>query len=191
MRITDELRKYAKCRMREVEIQLEDIADRIDRDHKAAVDKAHADGERNGLQQARSASQDWQRGFDAGRKESGGVNPVDADGVPIRFGDKIMVTWEEGKVFEVAGFSYSKPLAGGEIIIWVDVYSPEKKANIPLCAAYSCHHYHAPTVEDVLSEMLNKALPGDFIQDFIHRSEVIEAMVAEYATKLQLKKADD
>lgn len=177
-----------------------EIANRIDKEHKAAIDKAHADGERNGLQQARSASEDYRRGFDEGYAKADNLLanckdtierfgyvrlPVDADGVPIRFGDKIMVTWEEGKVFEVAGFSHTKQLAGG-ITIWVDVYSLEKKANIPLCAANACHHYHAPTVEDVLSEMLNEAFPSDFT----HRSEAIEAMVAEYAAKLQLKEMD-
>jgi len=104
--------------------------------------------------------------------------PLDADGVPIRFGDKVTVPWSE-KVYEVSGFSYTQQLARGERTIWVDVYSLEKMRNVPLCGADSCHHYHAPTVEDVLTE---------FGIDWEHESDCEDraALLAEYAAKLRL-----
>lgn len=154
MSITDELREYAEkyecksyCKL------LTDIAERIDAEYQKAIRELNNFADASVLL------------------------PVDADGVPIRFGDKVTVSWSE-KVYEVRGFSYTQQLADGERTIWVDVYSLEKMGNIPLCAANSCHHYHAPTVEDLILDTIARCIG--------HSPEYWDEPIAECAAKLQL-----
>ena len=176
MSITDELRKWAEggtlragMSLRTARDQALAIADRIDSEHERQLEVLYRD----------MSDAEWVR------------LPLDADGVPIRFGDKVTVPWSE-KVYEVSGFSYTQQLARGERTIWVDVYSLEKMRNVPLCGADSCHHYHAPTVEDVLRQFAHvgiriaakhgiEAGEIDFYAD--------EEAIAEFAAKLRL--ADD
>lgn len=198
MGITNELREYARDwewldadNAEEVEDQLVDIAYHIDKAHKAAVDKAHADGERNGLQQARSASEDWQRGFDEGfasaddwlaehedaMAEHGWAKlPVDADGVPIRIGDVVVNATFEGYVFmpaEVVGYHrccdtvYPIVENDGEYQI-----EPKK-----------VRHRYEPTVEDVLEEFVARWLET-------HHDD-LPSLKAEYAAKLRLKEVEE
>ena len=199
MSITDDLRKWTRDwgwldadNADEIEVMLEDFADRIDAEYKAAVDKAHADGERNGLQQARSASEDWRRGFDEGfaaaddwlaehedaMAEHGWVKlPVDADGVPIRVGDKMRVDGE--------------PMCSKHRVFAIELHE-SLGAAIQL-AGYGMsslhpdcvHHYHAPTTEDVLRELCWK-----FIHTSTGSTEESD-VIAEYAKRLQLKEVDE
>lgn len=205
MGVTDELRKWAKQNQSHSDVFLglplkhpfnrccavEDlltIADHIDRAHKVAVDKAHADGERNGLQQARSASEDWRRGFDAGRaermEENGWVKlPVDADGVPIRIGDKV-TEHEDGHTFKVGGFMDW----GGEWWVFMcdGIQAPASR----------CTHYHEPTVADVLEEYLaerEELGDRDYCVDDDARAawdRELAELNAEYAERLQLREVD-
>lgn len=109
--------------------------------------------------------------------------PRDADGEPIHMGDLVTVPWKD-KVYEVAGFSCTKQLCSGIRTIWIDVYSPEKQRNVPLCGADSCRHYHAFTVEDVLDEMLQR-----FSEDGYEGG--MSDLIAEYASKLREMLAGD
>lgn len=186
MSVTNELREYAKWSK-----DLLYVADRIDAAHKQAVDKAHADGERNALQQHRSASEDYRRGYEAGKAdgfdegfasaddwlaehadamaEHGWVElPKDADGVPIRVGD-VMAYADNTKPMEVVAIA---PPA---------VFQTEDGPRY----ADMCRHYHEPTVEDVLRK---------FYEDFdsIHGYGPDEKEVVEkYAKRLQIKEADE
>ena len=190
MSITNELRKWTQDwgwldadNADEVEDKLIAIAYRIDKEHKAAVDKAHADGERNGLQQARSASEDWKRGFDEGfasaddwladhedaMVEHGWIKlPVDADGVPIRVGDEVK---EVG--YNVNGSVYELRMDDGSWWVFVNGVGrrPEKY-----------RHYHAPTTEDVLRE-----LADEVYADAANKIRDRDYICSKYAKRLQLR----
>lgn len=203
MRITDELRSWFEHAYTfskdEVIVRvpnpwfgwkpnLEQMLDRIDAEHKAAVDKAHADGERNGLQQARSASEDWQRGFDEGfaaaddwlaehedaMVEHGWVKlPVDADGVPIRVGDEVK---EVG--YNVNGTVCE--LRMDDDGWWVFVNGVGRRPG-------KYRHYHAPTVEDVLTKL--EGMRGGYAtyEDVVTRCAELAKTLREL---LQLKDVD-
>lgn len=162
-RITAELRKYALGwdERNRVRRELTAIADRIDAEHERVRAESIID-----MTDESMAEHGWIR------------LPKDADGEPIHMGDLVTVPWKD-KVYEVAGFSCSKQLCSDIRTIWIDVYSPEKKHNIPLCGAGSCRHYHAPTVEDVLEELLREYDRDD---SELTNGEIIE----RFAAKLRL-----
>lgn len=83
MSITDELREWAHARFAggfsdAMEREVDEIADRIDAEHKAKVDEAYENGKRD-------ERADWLDETDGGYIKL----PVDADGVPIRIGDTV------------------------------------------------------------------------------------------------------
>ena len=161
MSITDELRKYisgtARCGISPIcEKSLANIADRIDAEHESACAEAYG----NGVMSVPVALD-----------ESAWVElPKDADGEYIHIGDVLTDDAEfksEGKVMrlmlEDEGWMVGLGCAGGT--------EP---------SIHEWHHYHAPTVEDVLTE---------FGIDWEHESDCEDraALLKEYATKLQLK----
>ena len=188
MSITDELREWAVNHRAELDMgqlypaMIEGIADRIDAEHQKAEDEWRA---KNGYM--------WLKGYAACHEElmeghpviaadlekAGWVElPKDADGVPIRVGD----------MMEFSAFEIEKPvtrmvdgIGQGVFFAWCGERGYQQHE------AKRYRHHHAPTVEDVLSEMLNEAFPADFA----HRSEAIEAMVAEYAKRLTLAEGED
>ena len=95
--------------------------------------------------------------------------PVDADGEVIHVGDT--VRWgDAGEPFEVKAIIYR---AGCE----TEVGDGEQYGEV---VAIGCHHYHAPTVEDVLREFANRwwTLP---------REESADELLADFAKRLQLR----
>jgi hypothetical protein len=168
MSITNELREYTGnfylFRYKDVREKLDAIADRIDAEHETQLNDAFET-----------------RNSDENLESDGWVRlPVDEDGDPIHMGDLVTVPWND-KVYEVAGFSCTKQLCSGIRTIWIDVYSPEKQRNVPLCGADSCRHYHAPTVEDVLREF------ADRVYNSGHQWGLDAAdTIAEYAQRLRL-----
>ena len=88
--------------------------------------------------------------------------PVDADGVPWRIGD---IT-ESGQTVEAMGLNRH----GWHFVGTVNEIDP------------AIHHHHAPTVEDMLLEMLYKAHIYDK-----REMELLPDLIAEYAAKLRLK----
>lgn len=98
--------------------------------------------------------------------------PLDADGVPIRVGDKmrngtVTSIWDSGK--------------GWEIIL--DYY---RSAHRPC----DLTHYHRPTIEDVLFEILEKAAPRGF-EDGSYVFGLSDDEIAKYADKLREVIADE
>lgn len=94
--------------------------------------------------------------------------PVDANGVPIRVGDWITGRWgAKAKVVAVTSD---------------DVYWWESD-GCHWCHAFEVHHYHEPTIKDVLREM---AIEWEYEED----AEDREAVLEEYAAKLRLAKED-
>ena len=106
--------------------------------------------------------------------------PKDADGEPIHIGD-VMDTEHFGTV-EVEGFVHHS----------VAFYNySEQPAYLCTTPVDLCHHYHEPTVEDVLRECCGKyhSLFVDDMNDAINRVErdyiAPSEVIAEYAEKLR------
>ena len=171
MSITDELREYSKTATASPAVfkELTDIADRIDKRHAKARDKAYDDGVCDGI--------------DADKNAMGYIKlPVDADGVPIHIGDELC--------------GYGRPNGGvfckavNERMVLVGEKDDGYKMWL-LWDGSECHHYHAPTVEDVLREFAEKMVENTAMYvaeswDADERDEADAAAIAEYAAKLRL-----
>lgn len=178
MSITGELRKWAEEHLSRSSILA--IADRIDAEHQKAEDEWRA---KNGDM--------WLKGYNVCHKElteghpvivadlenAGWVKlPVDSDGVPIHVGDVMENLREDLEPslhhrFTVYGIHYRA--YGQECALTEDGY-PSK-----LYRASETRHHHAPTVEDVLLELLDEA-------EHFHSLEEEREAIAEYAAKLRL-----
>ena len=156
MSITDELREYAHDCCARIDDDIHAIADRIDAEHEAwRRGCVFYEPERN-----------YCKVHDEGdMAELGYVRlPVDADGVPWHIGDRT----ESGQTIQAIGLNKH----GWHFVGTVNDIDPSIH-----------HHYKPPTVEDVLSEMLDAwgELPSNATN---------EAIIAEYAAKLRLAEED-
>ena len=97
--------------------------------------------------------------------------PVDADGEVIHVGDELQ--WDDGERLTVIG-------VGNDIVFYVN---DDGLGGAQWTKANNKHHYHKPTIEDVLREFAEKVtdsqIPGTH--------PTYEEAIAEYAKKLQLK----
>lgn len=171
MSITDELREWAEDNTLKDRVlttcppqhavhgvleTLLRIADRIDAEHERAAMSAMNDA----LYYANDESM----------AELGWVHlPKDADGEYIRIGDVMQGEKVGGGLcepFEVVGYIMSN----GEL-------EPMDEHKLPRKRKYL--HHHAPTVEDVLREMLD-------VWGELPSNATNEAIIAEYAAKLRL-----
>ena len=181
MSITDELRKW----LRDGKGSLLAIADRIDAEHEKAMSRAGellADAEEvrdynyanwqeckqkvlqgNITIDELSAEIERLKGELAHRIEL----PVDADGAPICVGD---VLDGYGKTIEVVEMRHGR---SGWVLISRD--------GNGYADTFAFAHHHAPTVEDVLREMADRIYADE------DEPRNRDAIVAEYATRLQLK----
>lgn len=164
MSITDELRKWAS-----VEVpykyghQLTAIADRIDAEHESACAEAYG----NGVMSVPIALD-----------ESAWVElPKDADGEYIHFGD---VLDQFGTPMTVFAMSDPDPDQGDCMLELIT----DGISDGTWVRARKMRHHHAPTVEDVLRDMLYAwgELPSNATND---------AIVAEYAKRLTLAEGED
>ena len=167
MSITDELRKWMydhTVNCSDNRIALVAIADHIDAEHESACAEAYGNGVMS-VPIALDESQ-WVK------------LPVDADGETIHVGDMMERGKARGHVIALMLSEYPKKWGGG--LHWGVQLEGEQA---PTALDLMFHHYHAPTVEDVLREMLDAwgELPAE---------ETNEAIVAEYAAKLRLAGSD-
>ena len=157
MSIADELRDYAYHRVDVTRDPLLAIADNIDAAHRSALEKLAAQVDESGALPM----------TDENMAEHGWVRlPVDADGVPIRVGDKINVY--QAKNVEVVGV--------GNQVVFTHHYMGDYHKHF----AGDCHHHRAPTVEDVLREFALAC------EDAGNAGPEVERIAAEYAAKLRL-----
>lgn len=179
MNITDELREYANIATdRDIYAgaRLCKIADRIDAEHRAALEKLAAqvdESERSGFDQGFASADDWLAQHEDAMAEHGWIRlPLDADGVPIRVGDELVIfeTGEHVRAYDIELYADGRWLVIDEETM--DSIHPDR-----------LRHYHTPTVEDVLDEFFGKANLPDGTQT---RAEII----AEYAAKLRLAGED-
>lgn len=97
--------------------------------------------------------------------------PVDADGVPIRVGDEMM-QGDKFKVCAVAPAKIHRWCVGGTF-----AYDPS-----------DCIHYKPRTLEDVLTEMLDRKTDGVGLREF---NRDFGAFVAHYADEIRELLAGD
>ena len=161
MAITDELREYANIATdRDIYAgaRLCKIADRIDREHRMAMEKVAAEVDALPMTDESMAEHGWVR------------LPVDADGVPIRIGERVQRIGNDPST--VSHMSLADD--GWRVYVKYD-----GELGTGSGKPKYIRHYHAPTVEDVLDEFFGKANLPDGTQT---RAEII----AEYAAKLRL-----
>lgn len=156
MSITDELREWANTKCFEWRAnEILAIADRINIAHK------HAIGCVDYRDPETMAENGWMK------------LPVNADGEYIHIGDKVTCG---ASVWEVTGFR----LNGGFWGIYCTIFNDQGGSGTNLYPPSDLHHYHAPTVEDVLHEFIDEWLVANSTKEE-------EAAIAECAKKLQLK----
>jgi hypothetical protein len=161
MSITDELRTEARgfgkyIYKSEQAHRLLAIADRIDAEHESACAEAYG----NGVMSVPIALD-----------ESAWVElPKDADGECIHVGD--VMEERSGHTFEVASL-----MAFGGSDNWIVLSDARNFSSFR--EPHDLRHYHAPTIEDVLTE---------FGIDWEHESDCEDraALLKEYAAKLRL-----
>ena len=138
-----------------------------------SADSMHeTDAWKLGYDEGFASADDWLGQHEDAMAEHGWVRlPLDADGAPIHVGDSIEIIGGEDGVAVAIELCED----GG----WNVSMRPTGWDTPTLFAAESVRHHHAPTVEDVLREMLDAwgELPAE---------ETNEAIVAEYAAKLRL-----
>lgn len=176
MSITDELREYAQIAFDKGSAgraRVETIADRIDREHRMAMEKVAAEAYLDG---APTEAQLEELGYIA--------LPKDADGEVIHIGDRME---NNERVVRIV-------LTDGS---WEPSVYIEKLPNV--LHEYFCDeisHYHAPTVEDVLREFHERMTELGTTDQCVgvERADAVEVLlreraelVAEYAAKLTLR----
>lgn len=169
MSITDELREWAKGSTLSswTAEHLTAIADRIDAEHEAQLNDAFET--RNSDENLESDG--WMR------------LPKDADGEYIHIGD--MMVSKDGKVHRVDSLTRNPTWFDYEWSIRLALLNDGVGAgSLVRYRPDALRHYHAPTVEDVLREMLDAwgELPSNATN---------EAIVAEYAKRLTLAEEED
>lgn len=171
MSITKELREFAshldlgKVALAGWKEALLAIADRIDEEH----ERACAEAWDNGYESDYLGIEKWLTEHPQVMEHHGWIRlPVDADGMPVHIGD--VMEWPDGKAFEVIGF-------GDGVLFYTE---DEESAD---WTGASTKRHHAPTVEDVLRQVIACANNGTHV----HGALDTEQIVAEYAAKLQLR----
>ena len=161
MSITDELREYIEKQIKWLDMtkvhyrKLFEIADRIDAEHERACKRERGEG----IKIAEEAAMEEMR-------QEYVKLPKDADGVPIHIGDVMDGTCPSGK--HVNGTVN----AIGDGVFWLSNVQFSLKPDY-------MHHYHAPTVEDVLCDF---GIDWECSAD----GEDKTAVLKEYAAKLRL-----
>lgn len=171
MSITDELRNYAHAFSPTANAKLLEIADRIDAEYEDAVRK-----------KAAKMLTNISEYMDDGDLTDIGLArlPKDADGVLVRVGDRMIDA--EGNQFTVDSVDFGRHRVVHEGEAWMLWGDGADFFEL----AVTCRHHHAPTTEDVLCEMLEKAVG----YSDAHTTVALNA-IAEYAKRLQLKEVDE
>ena len=139
-----------------------------------AIDAVHGNLERENAAIKASVAHAYASGYEYAEQDRDGwvELPKDADGVPIHIGDKVTCA---RSVWEVTGLRLTG-LAWGVCCTIFNDHGGSGTSVYPPC---DLRHYHAPTVEDVLLELLDEA-------EHFHSLEEEREAIAEYAAKLRL-----
>ena len=173
MSITDELREwvtdhYSGWKSKQAEGIA--IADRIDAEHESACAEAYG----NGVMSVPIAMD-----------ESAWVElPKDADGEPLHIGELVDEKLPFGGHAAPAPIDTMELSRGASGYVWMVKLDAENSA---LISPKLLRHHHAPTVEDVLRQVIACANNGTHV----HGALDTEQIVAEYAAKLRLAEGED
>ena len=187
MSITDELRKWADgnalragMSLRAVRDQARAIADRIDN---AALSERNA-AYNMGYDEGFASADDWLAQHEDAMAEHGWVKlPVSEDGDVLHIGELV----DERLPF--GGYAAPAPIDTMELSRGASGYSWMVKldaANRALISPKLLRHYHKPTVEDVLREMMQNAM-CQIHDDGSCEMGLTDEQLAKYAQILQLK----
>ena len=180
MSITDELRLFAAdpytgwVPTDKQQAELRAIADRIDAEHEKAL-----------AEQFKALTIDMKPMTDENMAADGWIRlPKDADGETIHVGDAVTCG---ATVWTVTGLKFLCEGWG----ICCTVYNEHGGSGTSVYPPCDLHHYHAPTVEDVLREMRVEldGVTALYVGEIIDSDErdCDEARIfAEYAAKLRL-----
>lgn len=147
--------------------RLRAIADRIDEEHKKAMDDSYRDGYQEGK---RDGDDDWYEEHESYLEEHGWYQVLDADKQVIYADDELF--WKE------CGDSAGRVTAigVGKRAGWI--WTMEDGCKVSIGHEVSkLRHYHAPTVENLLREFICDHEEG--VRDEVD-------LIAEYAAKLRL-----
>ena len=179
MSITNELRNYvsgpAKSGISHIcENAILHIADRIDAKHQKACDDAWD----NGYEADYLGIESWLTEHPQVMEKHGWIClPKDADGEVIHIGDMMERGKARGHVIALMLSEYPEKW-GGELHWGVQLEGEQAPTALDL----TFHHYHEPTVEDVLREFAEKVIDSQIPSVHPTYEEAIE----EYAAKLRL-----
>jgi hypothetical protein len=158
--------------------ELHDIADRIDAEHEAKVSYWQSASYKDGYDEGFASADDWLGQHEDAMAEHGWIRlPLDANGEVVRIGDVMVMASHpfgcEDKPLVVDRMELSRGMHGE---VWCLALDTDRSC---WTQAAVLRHYHKPTVEDVLREMLDAwgELPSNMTN---------EAIIAEYAAKLRL-----
>ena len=191
MAITDELREYvidadgmgmthghAKS--------IYSIADRIDAEHRAALEKLAAqvdESERIGFDQGFASADDWLAQHEDAMAEHGWVKlPVSEDGDVLHIGELVDEKLPFGGYAAPAPIDTMELSRGASGYRWMVKLDAESRA---LISPKLLRHRHAPTVEDVLREFFSR-----YVTTKETKAED-DAILAEFAAKLRLAEEVD
>lgn len=175
--ITDELRKWAQVIGVTQDSKIWELADNIDAEHRSALEKVAAQLDETSdmrefcgrIEQAAANHEDvtlWGVDYVA--------LPVDADGVPIRPGDELVIfeTGEHIRAYDIELYDDGRWLICDDETM--DSIHPDR-----------LRHHRATTVEDVLREFADRYLDYEGMPSAGRRG-VGEALMDEFAAKLRL-----
>ena len=178
MSITDELRKWVKSlytpNSATVKDEGERIADRIDAEHERPCSRSRSNGYSDGFNDGFNDIESWVIDHKDEMAEHGWVRgPIGADGKLMA--KEHMVVDNGGDVGVIVETRFND----SNWFVLVD-FGEGDSCRFTWFLPKSLTHYHAPTVEDVLTE---------FGIDWEHESDCEDraALLKEYAAKLQLK----
>lgn len=125
---------------------------------------------------------------DENMAESGWVRlPLDADGVPIHVGERVQLIGND-----LSTVSHMSLADDG----WRVYMKYDGDLGTGSGEPSRIRHYYVPIIEDILADVVDRAasLTGSYIEDGMNEDEYIDlmsALVAEYAAKLQLAEGED
>ena len=191
MSITDELREWWVRKFPVMDKELHEnfaaIADSIDAEHEKACDDAW----NNGYEADYLGIEKWLTEHPQAMEHHGWVRlPKDADGEYIHVGDVMERGKARGRVIALMLSNYPKKWGGG--LHWGVQLEGEQA---PTALDLTFHHYHEPTVEDVLRDVVtlchNTWKEGSAFEFYDVDDVMKSSNIAEYAAKLRLVESED
>lgn len=157
--------------------ELNEIADAIEREAMEERTAAYNEGYDAGF----ASADDWAAQHEDAMAEHGWVRlPIGDDGDVLHIGELVDEELPFGGYAAPAPIDTMELSRGASGYVWMVKLDAENRA---LINPKLLRHHHAPTVEDVLAEMLDAwgELPSNVTN---------EALIAEYAARLRLAKED-